>query len=314
MKKYLVVLVLSLFLLGCTSNAPQQLDQESAVRLLVESGCFWNPAEDGSNVSFLDPDWVISKDYCLGKCYVNALTKEVNIDVNQMCTNGPLPPDDLPSDIEDVEDLDENETEILHPIAQAALDVFEERGCSFEEDGVTCVNQTFDGIQCDAVYRGLSDDGNALNLTLLYCGILPNERNLTVSEGEYFKCSGGLMYLCSSYVTWIGERFVQLKNTNDLAALVAPIQSEKEALDFLLAAYKGRDSLELINASFSASTSTQGENFIVKLYELVPEFGCFDQQDVFEITYQVTPAGLVSEQSREKVHTESVVGGTICVD
>ncbi len=89
MKKYFgIVIIASLFLLGCTAPAQEPLSQEEAVRLLYDADCWWNMELDGGVVSKDGQDWLIKSNsyFCYGECRINSITRQIRIDPNPMCT------------------------------------------------------------------------------------------------------------------------------------------------------------------------------------------------------------------------------------
>lgn len=95
MKKIILIilglLMISIFLIGCTKQAKEVISEEMAIEKLMEAGCFWDLSNEHVSINFVDPNWKISKSGCLGVCTINAKTEEISIDVNEMCM-GVIPP------------------------------------------------------------------------------------------------------------------------------------------------------------------------------------------------------------------------------
>ena len=72
----------------CTGT---EMDEQTAVEKLEAAGCWYSEGEEGVSVDKIGDDWVMSKKDCGGKCTINAMTAEIHIDSNPMCT-GVIPP------------------------------------------------------------------------------------------------------------------------------------------------------------------------------------------------------------------------------
>ena len=98
MKKILLsfigILVLVVFLVGCTQSQP--MTKEQAIDKLNKAGCMWDPSNEDVKVELVDSEWVISNQDCLGICKINPETEDVYLDNNPMCTGVIVDDTDLP--------------------------------------------------------------------------------------------------------------------------------------------------------------------------------------------------------------------------
>ena len=85
---FIGIFVLIVFLVGCTESQP--MTKEQAINKLDKAGCMWDLSNEDVNIEFVDAEWVISNQDCLGICKINPETKEIYLDDNPMCT-GVLP-------------------------------------------------------------------------------------------------------------------------------------------------------------------------------------------------------------------------------
>lgn len=88
MKKFMlgVLAVGCVALIGASCSwGDQAMTKTEAEEKLAAADCFYDPSEDGVEVVFEDPNWVIKKNNCLGECRINAETGETQLDVNPMC-------------------------------------------------------------------------------------------------------------------------------------------------------------------------------------------------------------------------------------
>ena len=193
------------------------------------------------------------------------------------------------------------------------LQKFFDAGCFTDSQGdLDCQSASFvSEFKCES-YILLTEQGENLNpkLVLLECPVVMQNYNV----GDYFNCDGGFIYTCLSYVTFHDNQFVNIKNPEEFAAVFAPIESEEEALDFALLSYDGLDKVQ--NKSgvlFEARSEKSGENFAVTIYERSSQFGCYSEVHYYEVTYEVTKNGSITQKNRETVYTEDL-GYLICVD
>lgn len=122
-----------------------------------------------------------------------------------------------------------------------------------------------------------------------------------------------MLNVCISYVAWENGAFVQLKDADGLAARLAPIESEKEALGYVLLAKDVTSRVERpILGDLTAKVERNAGGFLVTAYHY-SQFGCYSQIDYEEVKYQVSSDGTIEEISRNVAYTK-YLDYAICVD
>ena len=191
---------------------------------------------------------------------------------------------------------------------------FLDAGCQPTSDSLTldCANASFD-FKCAGPVV-LEPLGLALNPKLAIAQCFTFGDNLTEAEMKnYFYCSGGLRYGCTSYIYWNGTNFIQIKNSYGLAKLVGPIENEKEALNYVFLSKNVLYSIDREGAEPLISKAEKtDEGFLVTVYHYSP-FGCYSSKDYYEIVYQVSSSGVIEEKNNKVVYSKPL-GYTICVD
>ncbi len=201
---------------------------------------------------------------------------------------------------------------VEHVSSDSQTQKFLEAGCYYSNGDLNCENASFASeFKCES-YMSLAKYGESLDpkLVLLECPVVMQDYTV----GDYFNCDGGFIYTCLSYVTFDNNKFVNIKNPEEFAAVFAPVESEEEALDFALLSYDGLDKVQ--NKSgvlFEAKSEKSGENFAVTIYSRSSQFGCYSDIQYYGVTYEVTKNGSITEKNRETVYTEDL-GYLICVD
>jgi len=197
-------------------------------------------------------------------------------------------------------------------LSEAQLKPFLDAGCVNTSDGILCQNASFPSqFKCSPWLRMVRADTGTGSLPLVECWV--EVEDPSAARNEYFFCSGGMLCICISYVTWENGHFVQLKNADDLAARVGPIESEKEALSYVLLAKDVTDLVERpILGDLKASAERNADGFLVTAY-YYSQFGCYSEIDYEEVKYQVSANGKIEEVSRNVAYTK-YLGYAICVD
>lgn len=217
-------------------------------------------------------------------------------------TNGPEQPPDPPGANIDV------------------VEKFVEAGCTktsnFDTDGVLyCENAgAISKFGCFDDTYFMSEEALGLDPELTLFNCWTEAYYLTSDEQEdYFYCSGGLPYACYSYLTYYNGEFIEIKNSEELSNIISPIDSEEEALNYVLISEPVFASFEKEDQEFNYESEKVGDNFLVKVYYASPVFGCYDEVNYYAIEYEVTPEGLITKLSEEIVYTEQLEY-MICVD
>ncbi len=162
---------------------------------------------------------------------------------------------------------------------------------------------------------GLMQMGYALelNASFLRCRsrIRPGQEDL-----DYFYCSGGLTQFCYSYVLANDTDSVQIKNEKELAAKITPLETESEALAFLLLSRNVMSEFkfdyENSEVKVISNVTRKGNNFLITAYQ-INVFGCRDSDNLDEITFEVSRNGSIEELERETIFSKSL-SGRVCVD
>ncbi len=69
-----------------STTSPITLDKDTATQKLIQAGCGYNLSWESVCIVFEDPNWVIQKEGCGGKCKINSVTNKTEIYDNPMCT------------------------------------------------------------------------------------------------------------------------------------------------------------------------------------------------------------------------------------
>lgn len=198
-------------------------------------------------------------------------------------------------------------------LSEAQLRPFLDAGCVNSDGHLDCRNASFQSTFGCLIFPTIAHNGAGLNPPLALSKCWAEVQDRSEARKEYFFCSGGMLNACLSYIVWENSHFVQLKNASDLAARVAPIESEQEALNYVLLSKDVSDRVERpIVGALRAGAERNTDGFLVTAY-YHNTFGCYSQIDYEEVKYQVSANGSIEEVSRAVVYTE-YLGYAICVD
>lgn len=203
-------------------------------------------------------------------------------------------------------------------LTSAQLKPFYDAGCvDYAEGYLSCPDTSFvSQFNCFSAAMRVAHEGAGLepSLALLECRIGVHSNNLTKTQMEnYFFCGGGMLQACTSYIAWEDGRFIQIKNTTELARRVAPITNEVEAINYVLLSRDVIDTVERpILGNLTAKAERTAEGFMVTVYHYKP-FGCYSKIDYEEVKFQVAADGKIEEKGRQIIYTKNL-GRIICVD
>lgn len=207
-------------------------------------------------------------------------------------------------------------------VEKVSLQPFFDAGCS--ETGSTYIKCTdiefIKEFNCLDSSLSVPKNGKNLGLPLVRCNSptwsWPQDEQLISPEEQekYFECGGGLSQTCKSYITYKDNKFIQIKNKEELLPHIGVIDTEDKALALVLLSEGGSEEL-IVNEKKMRGRNVEvvGQNFLVTVYAPDRIFGCFDEINHEAIKYDVTSEGDITERSREIVYNEQLEYD-ICVD
>ncbi len=72
--------------ISSTPTISTKLDKDTATQKLIQAGCGYNLSWEDVCIVFEDPEWIMQKEGCGGKCKIDSVTGKTEIYDNPMCT------------------------------------------------------------------------------------------------------------------------------------------------------------------------------------------------------------------------------------